>query len=108
MNFVNFTFVAGSPPPAAAKREWQVVGDGDDELYVETPSAAPALEPIPRPMHDVRVSKAALGKTRDREAKVKLSPLEALAAVDSMTKEDKNSLRRWLEQEEQDEGLGWI
>ncbi|CAE7368424.1 RE2, partial [Symbiodinium sp. KB8] len=105
VNFVNFTFVAGSPPAAAAKREWQVVGDGDDELYVETSSAGPALEPIPRPMHDVRVSKAALGKTRDREAKVKLSPLEALAAVDSLSKEDKKSLRRWLEQEEQDEGL---
>ncbi|CAE7942278.1 TY1B-DR1, partial [Symbiodinium necroappetens] len=42
VNFVNFTFVAGSPGPPApqSKREWQVVGgEGEDELYIQTPGA---------------------------------------------------------------------
>ena len=96
----------GRPSPVASqsKREWQVVdGAGeDDDLYIQT-AGAQASDAPPRPMHDVRVSKGALGKTRDKDTKVKLTPLEALAAVDNMTKEEKKSLRKWLQAEE-DEG----
>ncbi|OLQ12139.1 Transposon Ty1-DR1 Gag-Pol polyprotein [Symbiodinium microadriaticum] len=102
VNFVNFTFVAGSPGPPApqSKREWQVVGgEGEDELYIQTPGAQ-ASEAPPRPMHDVRVSRGAIGKTHDKDTKVKLTPLEALAAVDNMTKEEKKHLRKWLQEEE--------
>ncbi|CAE7249975.1 TY1B-ER1, partial [Symbiodinium sp. KB8] len=101
VNFVNFTFVAGSPGPPApqSKREWQVVGgEGEDELYIQTPGAQ-ASEAPPRPMHDVRVSRGAIGKTHDKDTKVKLTPLEALAAVDNMTKEEKKHLRKWLQEE---------
>ena len=60
-------------------------------------------EPAPRPMRDVRIPKASLGKTTKPDHKVKLKPLEAMAALDTMSKTEKKGLRYLLQAEEEEE-----
>ena len=71
------------------KREWEFVNQSQEE------------QPT-RPMRDVRLPKAALGRTsKPREHTVKVGPLEAMAALDTMSREDKKHLRYLLEHEEE-------
>ena len=71
------------------KREWEFVNQSQEE------------QPT-RPMRDVRLPKAVLGRTsKPREHTVKVGPLEAMAALDTMAREDKKHLRYLLEHEEE-------
>ena len=75
-----------------AKRDWEVVGPAREE------------QP-PRPMKDVRLPKSALTKTSKPDSHtVKMTPLETIAALDNLTKEDKKHLKYLLAREEDDDG----
>ena len=128
VNFTNFTFMVGGPsgsdgPPASeapaafvstpvcpscfvpaldqkfcrecgtkllAKRDWEFVAPSQEEPQRQT-----------RPMRDVRLPKSALTQTsKPNTHTVKMRPLEALVALDSLSKEDKKHLKYLLEREE--------
>ena len=75
-----------------AKRDWEVVGPAREE------------QP-PRPMKDVRLPKSALTKTSKPDTHtVKMTPLETIAALDNLTKEDKKHLKYLLAREEDSDG----
>ena len=132
MNFTNFTFMVGKGPvetPAppwsctprcpscsvevmpeqrfcrecgmrlTPKRDWLVVGAVPGaEIPVTTEEEAP-----PRPMKDVRLPKSSFGKTsKPGTHMVAMRPLEAMAALDNLTKEEKKNLRRMLQKEEEE------
>ena len=126
VHVVNYTFMvgcAGIPPPSCpgckasvtvdhkfcpecgmkllSKRGWLMV-DPAGKKGAETVQSTDE-EPMPRPMRDVRASKAALGKTTKPDHKVTLKPLEAMAALDSMSKTEKKSLCYLLQAEEEED-----
>ena len=73
------------------KRDWEFVSVKEEA-------------PEPRPMRDVRLPKQALtGRAKDSQHTVKMKLLEAMAALDKLTKEDKKHLRKMLQKEEDEE-----
>ena len=126
VHVVNYTFMVGSagvPPPSCpscgvsvtvdhkfcpecgtklqTKRGWLVV-DSSGKKGAEAVSSTDE-EPRTRPMRDVRVPKADLGRTSKPDHKVKLKPMEAMAALGGMSKTEKKSLRYLLQAEEEED-----
>ena len=112
VNFVNFTFMVGTLAECPScgnfcdeeaafcskcgarlnKRDWTVVSDPPSDARTSVPAP-------PRPMR-LELPKTAVGKTHEKDKKVKLKPLEVLGAVDKLSKEEKKAIRTLLQEEE--------
>ena len=75
---------------------------GEKESHVKSESDGlppPRVHPTPRPMRDLRssyqVPKSTLGKSSPGH--VKLSPMEMMGALDSMSKAEKKALKNALQ-----------